>query len=148
MRSGCSFEHDRHSSWNAPCPNIRATPQPHTCPFCRETISDHKTPQLPEMFNKRLEANDVDAMYNYGKMHMFDSGDFLNIEKNTCKAAELFERAAELGCAEAWFNLGYAYREGDCKVKDEEKGRECWEKGAMAGCSNSRYNLAGRSQCS
>lgn len=28
-------------------------------------------------------------------------------------------------------------------AKDEGKTRKCWEKGAMAGCPNSRFNLAG-----
>ena len=51
------------------------------------------------------------------------------------------EEAAELGSIEALFNLGLAYYQGDGVQEDKTKGVQFYEKAAMQGHAESRYNL-------
>ena len=53
----------------------------------------------------------------------------------------LSARAGELGCAEAYFNLGNSYDRGLGVEIDAKKAKYFWELGAMNGNLNARYNL-------
>jgi TPR repeat protein len=57
----------------------------------------------------------------------------------------LLHRAAELGSADAYHNLGVIYKEGfesyEGIRKDDIKAKQYLEKGAMGGCVTSRLNL-------
>jgi hypothetical protein len=87
-----------------------------------------------------VDANDVDAICNLGGMyHSGHEGS--GIKKDVDKAVKLLHRAAELGSAEAYYNLGALYHKGECVNKDEKKSKQYYEKGAMAGCADSRFNL-------
>jgi len=57
------------------------------------------------------------------------------------KANELYLIAGELGCAEAYHNLGNAYSNGRTVEVDEEKAKHYWELAAMGGDVMARCNL-------
>lgn len=58
------------------------------------------------------------------------------------KAAELYERAAELGEKDAHYNLGVLYSQGRGIEKDTAKAMRHWEAAAMCGHAFARHNLA------
>ena len=72
-----------------------------TCPFCR-TPSPYSEKELIEQFEKRMELNDTDAIYNIGCF--YKHGRF-NLPQNYAKALELFHRAGELGHAAAHITI-------------------------------------------
>ena len=61
--------------------------------------------------------------------------------QNRAKANELYQKAGELGCAEACFNLGNAYDNGRGVEIDKQKARHYCEIAATHGCVHARYNL-------
>ncbi len=83
---------------------------------------------------KRIEANDPVAMV--------DMGLYLNEEGDYDTAFEYLTKAAELGDMKAYYDLGVAYEWGSCGVeKDEGKAVYYWEKAAIGGQPDARYNL-------
>ena len=50
-------------------------------------------------------------------------------------------KAGELGCTEAYFNLGNAYNNGDGLEVDKEKAKHYWELAAIGGDVLARYNI-------
>ena len=65
----------------------------------------------------------------------------LYISQDWAKANELWLKAGELGCAEAYFNLGNTYDNGRGVDVDEEKAHYYFELAAMGGDLPARYNL-------
>ena len=57
------------------------------------------------------------------------------------KALELWHRAAKLGYAEAYNNIGYAYKYGRGVETDKKKGVYYYELAAMGGDVAARFNL-------
>jgi TPR repeat protein len=83
---------------------------------------------------KRIkENNDPVAMRFMGKKH-YHEGDYES-------ALQYLTRAAELGHADAHYNLSCMYREGKGVEKDEKKRVYHLEEAAMKGHPNARYNL-------
>jgi TPR repeat protein len=93
------------------------------------------------MMNKRVDDNDAEAICQLGHMYFYGEEGFIN--KDIDKAIKLLLRAAELESAKAYkYNtLGAAYCNGEGVSKDETKGKQYFEKAAMAGCVTSRFNL-------
>ena len=54
---------------------------------------------------------------------------------------ELWLRAGELGCANAYYNLGVAYYSGRGVEVDKKKAEHYWELAAMDGDISARHNL-------
>jgi hypothetical protein len=120
--SGCSYAHRLQSSGRP------------TCPFCRASPSSPK--ECIEMIEKRVDANDAGAIYQLATLYLHGDGD-LSIKKDIDNAVNLFHLAADLGSAPAYTKLGYiSYDDGD-----EFKAKHYFEKAAMAGCTDSRFNL-------
>jgi TPR repeat protein len=92
------------------------------------------------MLKKRVDSNDANAICSLGGMYLEGSEDF-SIKKDIYKADKLFHRAAELGSAAAYLNLGIIYYNGDGVSKDKAKAKQYYEKGAMTGCVTSRCIL-------
>jgi TPR repeat protein len=84
------------------------------------------------LLKKRAEANNSEAIYQLGIMY-YHGDDDKKIKQDIGKALELFHRAAELGCALAYNNLGVMHCTGYGVNKDETKSKQYHEKGAMAG---------------
>ena len=103
------------------------------CPFCREPLSDAEENEKRDM--KRIKAGDPAAIYSMGAKY-YGQGDYDG-------ALEHWTKASELGHALAHYQLGCMYRRGlGVEKKDEEKAVYHWEKAAIGGVPEARYNLA------
>ena len=65
----------------------------------------------------------------------------VSLPQNYQKANELCLKAGELGCAEAYFNLGISYNNGEGVEVDTKKSQHYYELSAMMGNVYARYNL-------
>ena len=83
---------------------------------------------------ERVAANDPKALNEHG-LDLYEKGDY-------DEAFQYYKRAAELGDAEAHFNLAALYSNGEGVEKDEEKERHHLEKAAILGQPEARFNLA------
>jgi TPR repeat protein len=88
----------------------------------------------------RMKLNDAGAFYTLGSkckdgMH--------GIKTDYKKAFELMSRAAELGSTDALYHVGFMLYMGQGVKKNVKKAIETFEIGAMRGCENARFNLAG-----
>jgi tetratricopeptide (TPR) repeat protein len=104
----------------------------HSCPYCREPIlkTDKETDQN---LVKRVKANDAEALSQTG-LKRYDEGD--------CEGAvKYFSKAAELGHADAHYNLSTLYHDGKGVEKDTKKKIYHLEEAAIGGHPNARYNL-------
>lgn len=101
------------------------------CPFCRtpETKSDKE-------YMRRLEkcVNQAYAMYLMAEYYE-------KMEENLTKAMELYLKAGELGCAEAYFNLGIIYDVGNGVERNQKKARHYHELAILRGDVCARYSL-------
>ena len=88
--------------------------------------------------NKRVAAKDAIGMYYLGSGYYHGLKGF---PKDINKALELFHRAGELGCTEAYNNMGYAYYNGEGVKVDEEKAKHYWVLGAIGGDTTARHTL-------
>ena len=82
---------------------------------------------------KRVKANDPVALNQMGGKH-YIVGDY-------DKAVEYYTKAADLGDSMAHHSLGCMYSEGKSVDKDEEMAIRHWEKAAIGGNHQARYNL-------
>ena len=103
------------------------------CVFCRTPASDKE--EFRKRERERIEANDP-AVFNNKGTECYNKGDY-------DKAVEYWTKAAKLGNAEAHYQLGCTYENGEGGVeKDEEKEVYHLEKAAIGGHPEARYNLA------
>ena len=104
-----------------------------TCPFCR-----HPVPNTQEEMNlnakKRVEANDPEALLDWAK-DLFHEG-------NHEGAYKYYNKAAELGNANAHYNLSISYQKGDGVEGDEKKEVYHLEEAVIRGHPEARHNLA------
>ena len=112
------------------------------CPFCRTP-----TPTLLEedikRRKKRVEAGDAGAIYNTGVCY---SKGLFGLPQDREKALNLWQQAGELGNAEAYNNIGYAYRNGLGVERDDKKANHYYELAAIGGYATARHNL-GNAEC-
>jgi len=85
-----------------------------------------------------MEAGDAAAMFNLGCYYQNGT---LGLSQDYTKALELSHRAAELGYASAYTNIGYAYYHGRGVEVDKKKAKHYYEVAAMGGDATARYNL-------
>ena len=107
------------------------------CAFCR-TPGTKSDEEIIERLEKLMDKGNAYACSRlagcYAKGRMGILQDWL-------KANELYLKAGELGCAEAYFNLGNTYDFGRGVEIDKEKAKHYLELAAMNGCLHARYNL-------
>ncbi len=103
-----------------------------SCPFCREPRP--KKGENEKRMMKRVKANDPAALSQMGG-DCYIEGDYIT-------AFECLKKGVELGNADAHYNLGVIYREGQAVDKDEEKEVYHFEKAAIGGHPYARHNLA------
>ena len=77
-------------------------------------------------------------MYSLGCFYHASSH---GLPQDYTKALELWHRAAELGYAAAYTNIGVFYNCGIGVEIDEKKANHCWELAAIQGSVMARYNL-------
>ena len=88
--------------------------------------------------NKRMDLNDATAIHNMGAYYSLGQ---LGLPQNHAKALELWHRAAELGNAKSYHNIGNVYKFGRGVEVDEKKATHYYELAAIEGESKARYNL-------
>jgi len=107
------------------------------CPFCR-TPSPETDKEIVERKRKRAEAGDAIAIYSLG----CDYRDGRNgLAQDYTKAFKLWHRAGELGHANAYCSIGFAYYLGRGVERDTKKSIRYYELAAMGGNETARYNL-------
>ena len=99
------------------------------CAFCREPMPKSQE-EAGKKTMKRIKKNDPVAMTEMGKRRR-DEGDYKT-------ALEYLTKAAELGNAEAHYNLSVMYRKGEGVEKDEKKEVYHLEEAAIAGHPEAR----------
>jgi len=108
------------------------------CPFCRSPPESYDDEEVIQRYRKRIELNDVNAIYNYG--YFYANGEN-GLPQNMAKALEFWHRAGELGSAEAFCSIGNSYYNGDGVEADEKKATHYYELAAMLGDVVARHNL-------
>ena len=78
------------------------------------------------------------AIFNHGNYCRDGARGF---PQDMVKALELWHRASELGNANAYGEIGVAYRYGRGVERDEKKAIHYWELAAMGGSVQARHNL-------
>ena len=78
------------------------------CAFCGTPYPDTDAEMLA-MIQARAEKKDPDAISNLGMKYYFGS---LGLQKDACRAAELWTEAVELGSIEALLSLGHSQIKG------------------------------------
>ena len=107
------------------------------CPFCRTPAPDTDE-EVVEWAKKRIELGDADAMYGLGCCYA--EGDD-GLTQDHAKASELWHRAAELGNAKSYYNIGNAYYFGNGLERNKKKAVHYCEVAAMGGDLVARHNL-------
>jgi len=96
----------------------------HECPFCNTPAPRNELEEKEQLLNRIEKYNDPVAMNNLGsdyKLGQFGS------QLNYAKAAELFQRASELGSSGAHYNLGNLYYNGVEVEQNKKKAIHHWE---------------------
>jgi len=126
--SGCSY---------APVYDDRGNVLDNPCPYCRTPFPTSDEEAI-ERDKALVEAGNAIAIYNLGNFYR----DGRNGYRQDCgKALELWHRAADLGHAMAYSNIGYAHHYGRGVKVDMKKAVHYYELSAMMGNERARYNL-------
>lgn len=105
----------------------------HACPFCRQPLPKTREDAERNRMN-RIAANDPVALRRTGSKYQHE-GDYE-------RAIEFYTRAADLGDADAHFDLSLLYQKGEGVEKDEEKEVYHLGEAAIRGHPDARCNLA------
>ena len=107
------------------------------CPFCR-TPTPNTNDEVIKRARKRLDVGDAEAIHIFGSYY---SRGICGLPQDRTKALELYHRAAELGYAPAYHNIGWSYQNGCGVERDMKKAVRYWEQAAMGGHTAARHNL-------
>ena len=107
------------------------------CAFCRTPYarSDEEEVERVKKLMEKGHAYAINQLAGY-----YAQGE-LGIPRDRAKANELYLKAGELGCAEAYFNLGNAYDNGRGVEIDKQKAKYFYELAAIGGDLSARHNL-------
>ena len=108
------------------------------CPFCR-TPTPKTEEDTPSRIKKLMDAGDAIAIHSRGCDYRNATYGFT---QDYAKALELFHRAGELGYAESYNGIGYAYDSGEGVDVDKRKAKHYYQLAAIGGSESGRYNLA------
>jgi len=107
------------------------------CPFCRTPPpSSHE--EIIKRHKKRVELNDPIGISDMGS---FYAEGLHGLPQSHAKALELWNRAAGLGHADAYYNIACGYKIGRGVERDEKKAIYYSELAAMEGSVEARFNL-------
>jgi len=112
------------------------------CPFCR-TPRPRSNEEAAERDKKRMEAGDAIGVFHMGVY--YSNGEY-GLPQDYTKALELYHRAGELGCTQAYCNIGNAYDYGHGVKVDKEKALHYYKLAAMGGDEIARSNLGIREE--
>ena len=106
-----------------------------SCPICRVQVLNDK--ERFKRLEKRIESNDAEAFY---LMALFYNNGSYGLSRDSEKAIELWNKAAELGSVSAHYSMGIMYNIGDGVEKDVCKSIHHWI-AAIGGHERARHNL-------
>eukprot|EP00956_Cyclotella_meneghiniana_P013611 scaffold19770_cov44-Cyclotella_meneghiniana.AAC.6 len=109
------------------------------CPFCNlaAPLSDG---EIIRQLLKRIDKyNDPGAMHKLGYEYYTLGTNGFSVDH--VKAVELYQRASELGSAQAHCNLGFAHEHGQGVSANKKKSFHHYQMAAMLGSVNARFNL-------
>jgi len=121
---GCNFANQKRE--------FQAGQKEHQCAFCRTPLATTDEGSEPHLM-KRVEANDPFALLQKGVR--------CNRRGERERAIEYYTRAAGLGVVTAHCNLAMAYQNGQGIERDEKRAIYHWEKAAIGGHPDARFNL-------
>jgi TPR repeat protein len=84
-----------------------------------------------------VTPQDASAMKDQGDRYYFG----VNASKDSAKAREWYEKAADKGSADAMVSLGVLYANGQGVAQDYAKAREWYQQAAVKGSADAMYNL-------
>ena len=90
------------------------------------------------MLQKSVEVGGAHGMYNLG---CYYDGGLHGLAQDYDKAVKFWQQAGELGSADAYYNIGYAFYYGRGVERDEKKADHYYELAAMQGNVYARHNL-------
>ena len=109
------------------------------CPYCR-TPRESSEEEAVERLKKLMENKSSPTAFNIIATYYVD-GEY-GMPRDHQKANELFLKAGELGCAEAYSRLGYSFSNGRGMEIDKKKAKHYYELAAMRGDVEARHNLS------
>ena len=109
------------------------------CAFCREPNS-RSDKEETKRIKKCIDADNAHAFNVLASDYVHLHGN-TGVQKDLAKANELYLRGGELGCAEAYCNLGFSYDTGRAVEVDMQKAKHFYELAAMSGDVVARHNL-------
>ena len=107
------------------------------CPFCKSPPSNSNEEEVKKT-KKLMERGNADA---FNHLAGFYARGINGLPQDWAKANELYLKAGELGCADAYYNLGQSYNEGMGMTLDKKKAKHYYELAAMNGNVHARHNL-------
>ena len=109
------------------------------CPFCRAPPASSYEESINQIKNLMEKGNAYAFDFLAG---LYDDGDY-GLPQNKQKACELWLKAGELGCSDAYFSLSYSYHsETGLDSVMNQKAKHFCELAAMSGNVVARHNLA------
>jgi len=107
------------------------------CPFCR-VVAPKSEEETIKREKIRVDMNDPIAIYKQGCYYQVGANGY---PQDYTKALELWHRAAELGHATTYNNIGVSYENGIGVEVDEKKAKHHYELAAVGGDEVARNNL-------
>jgi len=107
------------------------------CAFCRTPRGTSDGEGIKRV-KKLMDTNNAEAFNVLADLYFRGE---MGLPQDYEKANELYLRAGELGCAEAYYNLGISYKNGDGVEMDKKKEKHYCELAAMNGDVKARHNL-------
>ena len=99
---------------------------------------DPKNKEEIERIQKLITSGNADAFYTFAGY--YNNGGH-GLQQDMAKANELWLKAGELGCAEAYSRLGYSFSNGRGMEIDKKKAKHYYKLAAMKGDLDARHNL-------
>ena len=107
------------------------------CPFCKTPPARSRDSEVKRV-QKLMEKGNANAFYYHAGCYGLGK---LGLPQNWVRANELYLKAGQLGCAEAYCTLAVAYQFGNGVEIDTKKAKYYWELAAMMGIVDARYGL-------
>ena len=107
------------------------------CPFCKTPNAKSQEEEV-ERIKKLMKKGNAYAFY---QLAWYYRDGIRRLPQDMARANELCLRAGELGCAEAYYNLGIRYENGRGVEVDKKKAKHYYELAAINGSIESRHNL-------
>ena len=107
------------------------------CPFCRKPTQSSDEEQIKRLHNLMDKGNG----YGFYQLAGYYARGILGLPQDDAKANELLLKAGELGCSNAYCNLGFSFYNGRGVERDMKKAKHYYELSAMGGFMPARHNL-------